>query len=107
MKKITLLTAFLTACSFLFGNEMTDTFAQSKVQQNSPLKVRHLSKAESIESVKSVQKHGIKAGTNINAKKMTPIFSEDFEGLTGNALPPGWTKFSIATLVGLYKRKSR
>jgi len=102
MKKITLLTAVITACSFFFGNEMTDTFAQSKVQQNSPLKVRNLSKSESIETVKVFQKHGINTGTNKITKKMAPVFSEDFEGVTPPALPAGWTTSCICTDGGFF-----
>src|SRR3990172_8339663 len=90
MKKITLLTAFVTVCS--------SSFAQTKTQQTT---FRNLSKAGTIETVDHIQQKGTNPAS-AGLMKKAPVFSEDFEGLTGNALPAGWTKSSSATDGGFY-----
>jgi len=96
MKKITLLTAFVTVCSFLSGNKMTDAFAQSKVQQMPYLtkqaKVSFNKQVKASSNLVKTTKYGklktINNSTN-NAKKLMAAgdtaFYDDFSN------PADWT----------------
>ncbi|MFH1319998.1 MAG: T9SS type A sorting domain-containing protein [Bacteroidota bacterium] len=92
MKKITLLMAFITFCSF--------AFAQGKIQQ-----IQHQPKSAAPQQVGSIQVKPLDNSgivTHQSMQKKVAFFTEDFQSVTPPALPAGWTTSSLGTDGGFF-----